>query len=234
MSWILQNVKGILAQNYLRAPGAVEGFLTRWVTGCGWVVAKRALEQWYLLEAASTGLRGRLLMHHHVLSESPLHAGQHFDEVLLRQSTDKFLKSALPTEEYLFGIPINRSKRSDRILDPLILCVLHHYYYHLIHCIRCFVTLCTKAPLLSIFYPTSILYNLVNDPLISEYSDLMFHMYSDTIIDSLNKQLTYLTYIYWKSDSLKQHLILLTNSWKSVENLATGILCPPSGSFPIL
>ena len=50
------------------------------------MVAKRALEQRYLLEATSTSYLTSLLMHHHVLSEPPLHAGQHFDEVLLKQS----------------------------------------------------------------------------------------------------------------------------------------------------
>ena len=64
---------------------SIKGFLTRWVTSGGRMVAKRALEQRYLLEATSTSYLTSLLMHHHVLSEPPLHAGQHFDEVLLRQ-----------------------------------------------------------------------------------------------------------------------------------------------------
>ena len=77
----------VLKRPYLRRWSSIKGFLTRWVTSGGRMVAKRALEQRYLLEATSTSYLTSLLMHHHVLSEPPLHAGQHFDEVLLRQTT---------------------------------------------------------------------------------------------------------------------------------------------------
>ena len=51
----------------------------------GGMVAKWALEQWNLLEASRTGLRGcgRVVMYHHVLCKFSLHARQHFDKVLL-------------------------------------------------------------------------------------------------------------------------------------------------------
>ena len=59
------------------------------------MVTKRALEQWHLLEAASAGLGGRTVMHHHVLCKSSLHARQHFDEVLLRQTGEQGRKRQL-------------------------------------------------------------------------------------------------------------------------------------------
>lgn len=74
---------------------AVQGFLARRVTQ-GRVVAERALEQRDLLEAATSVLRGRGMVHHHVLCEPSLHAGQHFDEVLLQQQRRQLFRN-LPT-----------------------------------------------------------------------------------------------------------------------------------------
>lgn len=69
---------------------SIKGFLAvrigQWAANhAGRMVSKGALEQWNLLEATTAGLRGCSTMRHHVLGKSSLHAGQHFDEVLLRQ-----------------------------------------------------------------------------------------------------------------------------------------------------
>ena len=59
------------------------------------MVSEGALEQWHLLEAASAGLGGRTVMHHHVLGKSPLHTGQHFDEVLLQHKNRPLMHNGL-------------------------------------------------------------------------------------------------------------------------------------------
>ena len=139
----------VLKRPYLRRWSSIKGFLTRWVTSGGRMVAKRALEQRYLLEATSTSYLTSLLMHHHVLSEPPLHAGQHFDEVLLRQTTsfwnlhDCISTLGTLTSKMSHCLPSTFLGIFEDYIGLCSLPLLHHY--HLIHCIRCFVTLCTKA-----------------------------------------------------------------------------------------